>query len=116
MLFLFGSISFVQAQLITVTGTVSDPSGNSLPGANVKIKGETKGVTTGFDGSYTIKANSNDVLTFSFLGLRTRDVAINGKTSINITLNDNSEKLKEIVVIGYGSQKKEKILMVLFQP
>lgn len=109
LLFLFGSISLLQAQKITVTGTISDATGNSLPGANVIIKGSSKGTSASFDGSYSIAAMPNDVLVFSFLGLQTREIPIDGRKTINITLKDNTENLKEVVVIGYGSQKRKDI-------
>lgn len=109
LLFLFGSISFLQAQKITVTGTVSDATGTSIPGANITIKGSLKGTSTSFDGSYSIAAMSNDVLVFSFLGLQTREIPIDGRKTLNITLKDNTENLKEVVVIGYGSQKRKNV-------
>jgi len=91
-----------------VTGTVSDANG-PIPGANVNLKGTKNGVSTGFDGTYTINVPSNGVLVFSFIGLRNKEIAVNGQTQINATLEEDSAQLKEVVVIGYGTQRKEAV-------
>lgn len=77
-----------------------------LPGVNVLIKGTTTGIVTGFDGEYSIKASSSDVLVFSYIGYANQEVAIGNKDHVNISLKENFNELNEIVVIGYGSQKK----------
>lgn len=94
------------AQKITVSGTVSDPTGEPLIGASVVVQGETMGVATDFDGNYTISAPSDGVLTFSYVGYNTQEVAINGRTNINVTMEENSVMLGEVVAIGYGAVKK----------
>ncbi|MGO4771694.1 SusC/RagA family TonB-linked outer membrane protein [Flavobacterium sp. W22_SRS_FK3] len=91
-----------------VKGTVSDASG-PIPGANVNLKGTKNGVSTGFDGTYTIDAPSNGVLVFSFIGLKTKEVSVNGQTQLNVKLEEESGLLKEVVVIGYGTQRKEAV-------
>ncbi|WP_264537906.1 SusC/RagA family TonB-linked outer membrane protein [Flavobacterium sp. N1736] len=93
----------------TVTGIVSDANG-PIPGANVNIKGTKTGVVTGFDGNYTItNVPSNGVLVFSFLGLSTKEVLADGKSKIDVVLEENSNALQEVVVIGYGAQRKEAV-------
>lgn len=90
-----------------VSGTVSDASG-PLPGASVLVKGTTKGAQTDFDGKFTIKnVGSNAVLVFSYIGLKTQEVNVAGKSNVNVTLKEDSAELKEVVVIGYGSVKKK---------
>ena len=92
----------------TVTGTVSDANG-PIPGANVNLKGTKTGVSTSFDGNYSISVPSNGVLVFSFLGLKNKEVTVNGQTRINVTMEEDSNNLKEVVVIGYGAQRKEAV-------
>ncbi|PXY46229.1 SusC/RagA family TonB-linked outer membrane protein [Flavobacterium hydrophilum] len=91
-----------------VKGTVSDSNG-PIPGANVNLKGTKTGVSTGFDGTYSIDVPSNGVLVFSFIGLKSKEVAVNGQTQINVKLEEESGVLKEVVVIGYGTQRKEAV-------
>lgn len=92
----------------TVTGTVSDDKG-PIPGVNVNVKGTKTGVSTSFDGTYSIAVPSNGVLVFSFLGFTSREVGVNGQKTINVTLQEDSNNLKEVVVIGYGAQRKEAV-------
>ncbi|MBZ4042243.1 SusC/RagA family TonB-linked outer membrane protein [Flavobacterium hibisci] len=91
-----------------VKGTVSDANG-PIPGANVNLKGTKTGVSTGFDGTYSIDVPSNGVLVFSFIGLKSKEVAVNGQNQINVKLEEESGVLKEVVVIGYGTQRKEAV-------
>jgi len=93
------------SQDITVKGRVSDPSGNSLPGVNVLVKGTKNGSSTGGDGTYSIKAPKGAVLEFTFIGFETKDVKIAG-TTLDVVLNEGSQSLKEVVVVGFGSQRK----------
>ena len=93
----------------TVTGTVSDVNG-PIPSANVNLKGTKTGVSTSFDGNYSISnVPSNGVLIFSFLGLKSKEVAVNGQKNINVVLEEDLSSLKEVVVIGYGAQRKEAV-------
>jgi len=92
----------------TVTGTVSDANG-PIPGANVNLKGAKNGTSTSFDGNFSINVPSNGVLIFSFLGLKSKEVAVNGQTHVNVILEEDSSSLKEVVVIGYGAQRKEAV-------
>ncbi|WP_245792572.1 SusC/RagA family TonB-linked outer membrane protein [Flavobacterium fryxellicola] len=90
-----------------VSGTVSDASG-PLPGASVLVKGTTNGAQTDFDGKFTIKnVASNAVLIFSYIGLKPQEINVAGKSTVQITLLEDSAELKEVVVIGYGSVRKK---------
>jgi TonB-linked SusC/RagA family outer membrane protein len=90
-----------------VSGTVSDASG-PLPGVSVLVKGTKNGAQTDFDGKFTIKnVGSNAVLVFSYIGLKTQEVSVAGKSNLKVTLKEDSAELKEVVVIGYGSVKKK---------
>jgi len=93
----------------TVTGTVSDEQGEPLPGVGVMIKGTQIGGITNIDGQFTIKVTDlqNDILIFSFVGLQTTEVKVNGQTILNVTLKAQYEMLDELVVIGYGTMKKK---------
>ncbi len=92
-----------------VSGTVSDSNG-PLPGASILVKGTTNGVQTDMDGKFTIKSiGSNAILIFSYIGLKTQEVSVAGKSTINLILKVDSAELKEVVVIGFGKQSKRKI-------
>jgi TonB-linked SusC/RagA family outer membrane protein len=105
LLFMFTGI--VNAQDIVVTGTVTDEmDGTTIPGANVQIKGTTIGTVTDFDGKYSITAPSNSTLIFSFLGMKTQEIEIGGRKIINVVLQTDAVDIDEIVVIGYGVQRK----------
>ena len=109
------SLLFVTADLlaqgaeITVKGRVTDTQGEPLIAVNVFIKGTQQGVTTDFDGNYQIKAPSDGTLEFSSIGMVTQSVAINNKSVINVVLQDDHLLLNELVVVGYGTQKKENL-------
>ncbi|MDE6430706.1 MAG: SusC/RagA family TonB-linked outer membrane protein, partial [Duncaniella sp.] len=94
------------AQTITVKGTVVDKEGEPLIGASVVVQGETLGTATDFDGNFSISAPSNGTLVVSYVGYETQEIAINGRTEINVTLHENSVLLGEVVAIGYGTVKK----------
>ena len=104
-LFLLLTCSFVAAQT-KVSGTVSDENGLTLPGANVMIVGTTNSVTTNIDGKYEISVPSDGTLSFSFIGFNTVKTAVKGKTKIDVKLISTAENLKDVVVIGYGTQKR----------
>ncbi|MFM9988509.1 SusC/RagA family TonB-linked outer membrane protein [Flavobacterium sp.] len=104
------SSSFINAQT-TISGKVVDQNGASLPGVNIKVEGMTNNSTSSsFDGTYNIKAPSlNVTLTFSFLGFNTQNIPVNGKKVVDMVMRENVESLKEVVVIGYGTQKRSDI-------
>ncbi|MFH6767500.1 TonB-dependent receptor [Gaetbulibacter aquiaggeris] len=92
----------------TITGVVSDEDSQPLPGVNIIVKGTSNGVSTNFDGEYSISnVASTDVLVFSYLGYKTAEVTVGNQTNINLTLNVDSEQLDDVVVIGYGSSSKQ---------
>ncbi len=101
---IFLTCSFTMAQK-TITGTVSDADG-PLPGATIVVQGTTFGVTTDFDGIYSIEANEGDVLEFSFIGMETASATIGADAVINITLEGGANQLEEVVVVGYSSQTR----------
>jgi len=92
-----------------VTGRVVDAaSGDPLPGVNVLIKGTTQGTATTMDGTYELSVSSlQDTLVFSFIGFQTQEVPINGRATIDITMQPKTFSGEELVVVGYGTQKKE---------
>ena len=94
------------AQQITVTGTVTDSSGEPLIGASVMAQGSSVGTATDFDGNYTLNVAPNAVLVASYVGYNTATVAVDGRTTVNIVLEENSVMLNEVVAIGYGAVKK----------
>ena len=93
------------AQTITVSGTVSDKNG-TLPGVTVNIKGTNIGIGTDVKGQYTLKVPGNAVLEFKLLGYQTKMIDVNNQQTINIKLEVDNKSLDEVVVVGYGSQKK----------
>lgn len=103
------SIQFSFAQEKTISGIVTDNSG-PLPGANVVIKGTTRGVQTDFDGKYSIKANTGDVLVFSFIGTQDKSATVGASNKINISLESSAKSLNEVVVVAYGKQTAKSIV------
>ncbi|WP_247232859.1 TonB-dependent receptor [Telluribacter sp. SYSU D00476] len=103
------SVGLVMAQDITVTGKVTDISGMGMPGVAVTIQGTTRGANTDVDGGYTISAPATATLVFSFVGYKNEVVPINSRTTINITLAEDTKALEEVVVVGYGTQKRREI-------
>jgi iron complex outermembrane receptor protein len=96
------SFGLMEAQEVTVTGTVTDATG-PLPGASVVVQGTTTGTQTDFDGNYTLDGVPSDgTLVFSYIGYATQQVPVNGQTSINATLDEDAQALDEVVIIGYG--------------
>ncbi len=103
------SISGVNSsqQLVLVTGKVTDSSGIPLPGVTVVVKSTTQGVITDADGNYTLsKVPDNATLAFSFVGMKTQEISVYGKTTINVTMEEDMVGIEEIVAVGYGTQKK----------
>ena len=101
------TLASVYAQDIQVKGTVVSGSDDfPLPGVNVVVKGTTQGVITDLDGNFMISVPSDAVLTFTYIGFKTQEVAVNGKTTLNVVLDEDTETLEEVVVVGYGIQKK----------
>ncbi len=103
-------VIFTGAQLYAqkVTGVVVDETNTPLPGVNVVVKGTTNGVITDFDGKFSITPADiqKDVLSFSFIGMETKEISVNGQKEINVQLKSNTLELDEVVAVGYGTVKK----------
>ncbi|MBD0823768.1 SusC/RagA family TonB-linked outer membrane protein [Aestuariibaculum marinum] len=92
-----------------VTGTVVDPLGVPLPGVNIIEKGTANGVVTNFDGEFSISVKEEAMLVFSFVGMKTTEVSVKGTTVLNVTLQEDTASLDEVVIVGYGAQKRENL-------
>jgi len=98
------------AQSKSVSGTVLDKAGESVIGASVVVKGTTIGTTTGVDGKFTLQSvPNNGTLEVSFLGYKTVEVAVNGRTAFEVVLEEDAAQLDEVVVVGYGVMKKSDV-------
>jgi len=96
---------------ITLTGKVVDPEGQPLPGVSILLKGTNIGAATDIDGSYRLNVPDNmGTLIFSYIGFVAQEVAIGNQTTINVTLRADAKALEEVVVIGYGTQKRENVI------
>ena len=104
---LIGALGF--AQNVRVGGTVKDESGNPLPGAAVFVQGTTQGAVTNFEGEYTLNAPANGSLTVSIIGYKEQTVPVNGRTSINFVMVEDAQVLEDVVVVAYGTQKREAV-------
>ena len=94
----------------TIQGKVTDENGVPFPGASVTVKGTSKGVITDYDGFYKLILEENsEILIFSFLGYTSSEEAINGRTTINVSLEPDAQSLGEIIVVGYGAEKRSQI-------
>lgn len=91
---------------IQVSGRVTDDAGSPLPGVNVIEKGTTNGTATDVDGKYSLLVNDNAILVFSFIGFTTQEIPVNNRTEVNLSLSPDTKTLQEVVVVGYGEQKK----------
>jgi TonB-linked SusC/RagA family outer membrane protein len=92
---------------VVINGEVVDNDGLPLPGVNVVVKGTKTTVNTDFDGRYKIEANKGNVLQFSYLGMKTSEKVVGNATAINVTMQQDAAALEEVVVVGYGTQKRE---------
>lgn len=101
---LFPAISV--AQTISVSGVVTDETGEALPGVGISIPGTTQGTVSNIDGKYTIDAPSKGTLTFSYVGYSPQTINVGGRTVINVIMKEDSQLLEEVVVVGYGTMKK----------
>ena len=109
LIFCFLSVLFSvygQAQDVSIKGKVIDESGLPIPGVTILIKGTTKATSSDMDGNYQIKAASSGTLVFSYMGYASLQEGIHNRTSINVKLDTESQSLQEVVVVGYGTQKK----------
>lgn len=97
---------FAQQQQVIQGIVTSESDKSSLPGVNILLKGTGKGVVTDFDGKYSISASKNDILVFSYLGFKTKEVKVGDSSQINVVLEEDATSLNEVVVVGYGTQRK----------
>jgi len=104
---LLACVGLANAEPVTVSGTVTSAAdGEPLIGVTVQVKGTSVGTTTDFDGNYVIKTEMGATISFSYVGMQTREVAVTSE-KLDIALLENSEVLDEVVVVGYGVQKKK---------
>jgi hypothetical protein len=93
-----------------ISGKVTDEQGRELPGVNVTVKGTTRGTSTDVNGTYSIDVNSDtEILVFSFVGYLAKEITIGAASALNVQLDPDTKALEEVVVVGYGSQKKATI-------
>jgi len=100
-------LGFVQAQAQTVSGKVTDEAtGEGIPGVNILIKNTTSGTISDIDGNYSLEASADAVLVFSFVGYQTSEINVGGRQAINLLLAADLTQLEQVVVVGYGTQRK----------
>ncbi len=107
-LVLMGVQVFAQDRMVTGKVSSSDDA-SGIPGASVSVKGTSKGTTTDADGNYKISVSTSSVLVFSSVGFNSQDVSVGNKTQINVSLSTDNKSLSEVVVVGYGTQKKSQM-------
>lgn len=101
-------INTTNAQSIAISGKVSDAAGLTLPGVNIQEKGTSNGVSTDMNGDFKLKVTNNKaILVVSYIGFKTQEISVAGKTNISIKLIEESNTLNEVVVVGYGTVKKQ---------
>ncbi len=93
----------------TVSGTITDENGEPLPGATIQEKGTTNGTITDFEGSYSLSVPEDATLTVSFVGYETKQIPLNGRATIDVSLAPDVSALEEVVVVGYGAQEKKSL-------
>ena len=106
LLLMLTCISSFAQQKVSVTGTVIDYEGEPIIGASVVVKGTTNGTSTDVDGKYSLNVAKDDVLVFSFVGLKSQEIAVNGRKVINVSMLSSSVNLDDVVVVAYGTQSK----------
>ena len=104
-----GTVQLLAQQTFTVSGTVTDVNNTPVPGVNVIVVNTTRGVQTDFDGNYTVEVASGEALRFSYIGYTAKTVEITDQQTLDIVLQEDSQKLDEVVVIGYGTLKKSSL-------
>ncbi len=103
------------AQDKNITGIVSDEDGLPIPGVNIAIQGTSEGTMTNFDGEYSIDTSVGDILIFSFLGTKTKEVTVGNADTYNVTLEQDNAELDEVVVVGYGTTSKKNLTTAISQ-
>lgn len=97
----------LSAQTITLSGNVKDTTGEPIIGASILEKGTTNGTITDFDGNFNLKVGSNATVVVSYIGMKPQEISVNGKSKLDVTLQDDATALEEVVVIGYGTVKRK---------
>ena len=100
---------------VTVTGTIVDSQGETIIGASILEVGTTNGTVSDFDGNFKLEVKPNAQLRISYVGYNTQTISVAGKTKIEVTLKEDSEVIQEVVVVGYGAQKKESVIGAISQ-
>lgn len=113
MAFICGGLA--HAQQISVSGTVTDASGEPIIGATVMAEGTANGTSTDLDGNYSITADALGMLKFSYVGYTTQSIPVEGRSVINVTMTESAELLDELVVVGYGTMKKSDLTGAVVQ-
>lgn len=109
-LVLFLTTVFAFGQTIEISGTITDSNNIPLPGVNVLVKNTTKGTSTDFDGNFTLSDVAvNSILTISYIGFQTQEIKVTQSQTLNIVLQEDAQSLEEVVVIGFGAQKKKEV-------
>lgn len=101
--------AFGATSLLPITGKVTDKSNVGLPGVTIQVKGTNTGTVTDVNGQFTVQADASATLVFSSIGFVTQEIAVGGRSIINITLQDDAKSLAEVVVVGYGTQRKSDV-------
>lgn len=112
LLFAFGSL---HAQRRDISGTIIDDDGDPVIGATIVVQGTTRGTISDISGKYTISASNNEILLFSYVGMQTQEIPVDGKAIINVTMAPEATAMDEVVVVGYGVQKKESVVGAISQ-
>lgn len=95
---------------VTITGTVVDQNGDPVPGATVSIPGSGIGTATDLDGKYSLSVPEGSTLVFSFIGFEPQSIVVGDQSVIDVTLNEDISSLDEVVVVGYGTQKRGSVI------
>ena len=103
------SWQFAQAQGRAISGKVSDTGGSPLPGVSVTVKGTTQGAITDAAGKFSTQVANNATLVFSYIGYKAQEVKVGSQSTVDVSLEDDAASLNEVVVVGYGSQKKSQL-------
>ena len=108
LLFVMATLS-MSAQQISISGTVSDSSGEPLIGVSVTVPGTKNGAATDIDGNFSLTVDAKATLRFTYVGYKTQEIPVNGKTVFDVVMEENSEMLDEVVVVGYGTMDKKEL-------
>ncbi|MDB4583684.1 TonB-dependent receptor [Draconibacterium sp.] len=103
---MIGESADALGQQTSITGKVTDSDGNSMPGVTILIKGTTNGTISDNNGNYRINASQDEIIVFSFIGMRTQEITVGTQNTINVTMDVDAIGIEEVVAIGYGYQKK----------